>query len=226
MKKLLLSIGLMLIIQTLFAQETDRKSLRAKIKQSGGCTNAALTLSGGRVAFLKSSGWVASDVPSGLIDDLKELDGSGKTLQEIVLTDNGSWVIIYGRNGFSSHRIPTDLRDKLNKWNDEDEEIISVTFNDNGEWIAITKNKYSASEDDVYDMIDKGEDEYGAFLSAHLTNDGMVLCFKRGYKYRGNVPERLKQKLRESDLDVKRVKFLSDGSYFFSDAIGNCGYNM
>jgi hypothetical protein len=215
MKKILLSINLLLIIQTVFAQETDRRSLRAKMKEDGGCKNVALTLTGGRVAFLKSSGWVASDVPSGLIDDLKEVDGTGKTLQEIVLTENGSWLVIY-----------TDLRDKLSQWNDEGEEIISATFNDNGDWIAITKNKYSASEDEVYDMIDKGENEFGAFLSAHLTNDGMVLCFKRGYKYRGNVPERLKQKLRESKLDVIRVKFLSDGSYFFSDAIGNCGFNM
>lgn len=226
MRKLLLSISLLLIIQTLFAQETDRISLRAKMKDDGGCKNVALTLSGGRVAFLKSSGWVASDVPSGLIDDLKELDGTGKTLQEIVLTEKGSWLIIYGINGYSTHLCPTDLRDKLSKWNDEGEEIISATFNDNGDWIAITKNKYSASEDYMYDMIDKGEDEFGAFLSAHLTNDGMVLCFKRGYKYRGNVPERLKQKLRESSLDVKRVKFLSDGSYFFADANGSCGYNL
>ena len=158
---------------------------------------------------------MASDVPSGLIDDLKKLDESGKTLQEIVLTEQGKWLIIYGTNGYSSHLLPTDLRNKLSRWNDEEEEIISATFNDNGDWIAVTKNEYAASQDYVYDMIDKGEDEFGTFLSAHLTNDGMVLCFKRGYKYRGNVPEQLKQKLRESKLDVIRVKFLSGGSYFF-----------
>lgn len=226
MKRLFLFISLFFTTQALIAQQTDRATLLAKIKAAGGCKNVALTEDGGRVAFLKSSGWVASGVPSGLIDDLKELDGSGKTLREVVLTEKGSWLIIYGSCGYSSNLIPTDLRDKLSKWNDEAEEIISVTFNDNGDWIAITKDKYSASEDYMYDMIDEGEDKYGGILSAHLTNDGMVLCFKRGYKYRGYVPERLKEKLRESKIDVSTVKFLSDGTYFFSDAIGNCYYNM
>lgn len=42
----------------------------------------------------------------------------------------------------------------------------------------------------------------------------------------GDVPDVLKQKLRETSIDVYRIKFLSDGAYFIADKEGHYSYYM
>ena len=59
-----------------------------------------------------------------------------------------------------------------------------------------------------------------------MTDDGMVLCFEEGYKYLGEVPDTLRNKLKETSIDVYRVKFLSDGTYFIADKKGTYAYYM
>lgn len=207
-------------------ERSGRKFLRDKIQEWGECKNVAMTLTGGDVALQRINGWAAQGAPTAMTDKLSELNRKNQLIDDIVLTESGSWLILWGNNGISSFGTPTGLYPKLKKWNDENEVITSVTFNDRGDWIAITKKKYSASSEKVMDYIRDGENEFGEFWAAHLTNDGMVLCYERGYKYLGNVPENLKQKLRDTKIDVFRIKFLSDGSYFIADFNGNYSYNM
>ena len=207
-------------------ERAGRKFLRDQIKEWGECKNVAMTLTGGDVALYKTNGWAAQGAPKAMTDKFKELNAADRLIDDIVLTEDGSWLILWGNNGISSYGTPPGLYSKLEKWNNEKEVITSVTFNDRGDWIAITKNKYSASSEKVMNYIREGENEFGEFWAAHLTNDGMVLCYERGYKYLGNVPDNLKQKLKETKIDVFRIKFLSDGSYFIADFNGNYAYNM
>jgi len=207
-------------------ERSGRKFLRDKINEWGECKNVAMTLTGGDVAIYKTNGWAAQGAPKEMTDKLKELHDKNKLIDDIVLTESGSWLILWGTNGISSYGTPDGLYPKLKRWNEENEVITSVTFNDHGDWIAITKTKYSASSKKVLSYIKEGEAEFGEFWAAHLTNDGLVLCYEKGYKFLGNVPDNLKKKLKDTKINVFRIKFLNDGSYFIADFEGNFAYNM
>lgn len=203
-----------------------RQFLRDQIKEWGECKNVAMTLTGGDVALYKRNGWAASKAPDDMTDKLKELHDDDKLIDDIVLTEDGSWLILWGTNGISSYGAPDDLFSKLKKWNNEGEVVLSVTFNDKGEWIAITNKKYSASSESILDFIKDGNEKYGQLWAAHMTNDGLVLCYEKGYKFLGNVPDNLRNKLNETRINVYRIKFLSDGTYFIADKEGRYAYNM
>lgn len=207
-------------------ERSGRKFLRDQIKEWGKCKNVAMTMTGGDVALYGSNGWAAQGAPKAMTKKFKELHDGSKLIDDIVLTENGNWLILWGNNGISSFGEPPGLFPKLRKWNDENEVITSVTFNDLGDWIAITKTKYSASSDKIMNYIREGEGEFGEFWAAHMTDDGLVLCYEKGYKFVGNVPENLKKKLKETKINVFRIKFLSDGSYFIADFDGSYAYNM
>jgi hypothetical protein len=207
-------------------ERTGRKFLRDQISQWGECKNVAMTMTGGDVALYKKNGWAAQGAPKSMTEKFNELNEADRLIDDVVLTEEGNWLILWGNNGISSFGTPDGLYSKLKKWNQEKEVITSVTFNDLGDWIAITKKKYSASSEKIMKYIQEGENEYGEFWAAHLTNDGLVLCYERGYKYMGNVPENLKLKLKETKINVFRIKFLSDGSFFIADFKGNYDYNM
>jgi hypothetical protein len=207
-------------------ERAGRKFLRDQIKEWGKCKNVAMTMTGGDVALYGTNGWAAKGAPIAMTNKFKELNKTDNLIDDIVLTENGNWLILWGNNGISSYGTPPSLYEKLKKWNDENDVITSVTFNDDGDWIAITKTKFSASSDKIMNYIKEGEYKHGEFWAAHLTNDGLVLCFEKGYSFLGNVPSNLKQKLNETELNVFRLKFLSDGSYFIADFDGRYAFNM
>lgn len=47
-----------------------------------------------------------------------------------------------------------------------------------------------------------------------------------GYKFLGNVPQKLKDALKASKYDVYRIKFTKEGSYFFADQEGHYTFWM
>jgi hypothetical protein len=61
--------------------------------------------------------------------------------------------------------------------------------------------------------------------TACLTDDAAVAVFENGYSFMGNVPESLKNALRETSKDVYRLK-IAGNSWFFADSDGNYEYNM
>ncbi|GGZ33326.1 hypothetical protein GCM10007049_28720 [Echinicola pacifica] len=207
---------------TLFAQGRDH--IKSQIERWGECKNVALTLTGGDVALYGKNGWAASSVPTGMSDALNELNGDDRLIDDVQLTEEGSWLILYGDNGVRWYDIPSGLEDKIRIMNDNDEVITSITFNDLGDWIIISQENISASSTGIYSWIQEGLDKFGALWAAHLTDDGIVLCYSEGYRFYGNVPDRLKNKLEETNLDVYRVKFLSDGAYFIADREGGFAY--
>jgi len=202
----------------------SREYIRNKIEYWGECKNVAITLTGGDAALYGRNGWAGKGLPSDFTDALDELNDDNALIDDIQITEDGSWLILHGNNGLQWYDIPSSLESKLREFNDDNEVITSVTFNDAGDWIAITTEHIASSDAEINEWVTDGLDDYGALWAAHITEDAIVACYARGYKYFGNVPERLKDKLRETDMDVYRIKFLSDGTFFIADKKGNYAY--
>ncbi len=206
--------------------ESNRDYVKKSIKSWGSARNVAITRYGGDVALYGKNGYSCSGVPVGLKDALKSLHDKGEFIDDVQLTDNGRWLVLYGTNGFIWNNLPYSLERKLREYNSNGEIVTSVTFNDAGDWIIISTEHVAASTTEIYGWIEDGMYQFGQLWAAHITDDGLALCYAEGYKFLGNVPYRLKDKLSSSKLNVFRIKFLSDGSYFFADRNGYYSYYM
>jgi hypothetical protein len=206
-----------------FAQ--SREYIRNAISEWGECRNVAITKYNGDLALYGSNGYAHSGCPKGLNDAITELHNDGEYIDDVQLTEDGSWVILYGDNGLRWNDIPYSLEQKLREYNNMGEVITSVTFNDAGNWIVITKNYFSSSHSEVNQWLKEGNEEYGLLWAACVTDDAIVAVFDDGYKFIGNVPESLKKALRETNLDVYRLK-IAGSAWFFADKNGRYNYNM
>lgn len=54
----------------------------------------------------------------------------------------------------------------------------------------------------------------------------VVLCYEESYRFYGNVPQRLRDALKNCKYDIFRIKFTHNGSYFIADKKGNYSYWM
>lgn len=205
--------------------QNSRQYIRESIDGWGSCKNVAITRTNGDVAIYGSNGWSASSVPSGMTEAFRDLHDREKQLKDIVLTEDGNWIILWGGNGYNSEGLPGSLSNKLRQFNDDREELTSVAFNDAGEWAIVGVNHIAASDDDIQDWLLSGLDDYGTLWSVHMTEDSMIAVYEGGYKFLGDVPQGLKDALRETDLNVYRAKFAGQ-SWFFADRNGNYQYNM
>ncbi len=201
-----------------------RQFLREKIKEWGSCKTVAITLDGGDVALYGKNGWAGLGIPNTLSNVLDQLNKADQLVHDVQLTEQGKWLVLYGENGMKWSNIPVELESSLREINDNLEVVQSATFNDVGDWIVVTDKRLATSSEQVKNWIRQGESTFGPVQSAHLTNEGMIVVYKSGFKYYGNVPQPLKKALSESDLKVFRVKFLSNGAYFFCDLYGNYAF--
>jgi hypothetical protein len=224
MKKLILLILIISIQNLSFGQ--GRKFLRDKIIEWGSCKNVAMTLTGGDLALNGKNGFASQKIPTSMYNKLEELNEKNLLIDDVTLTENNNWIILWGNNGFYSYGSPTSLTKKLREWNNEGEVINSITFNDNGEWIVISDKKFSASSGKIVDWLKEGESKHGELWAACMTNDALVAVYSRGYKFLGKVPEKLKKKLTSTSINVYRLKFLSNGHYFFADKKGEYDFFM
>lgn len=205
--------------------QNSRQYIRENIDEWGQCSNVAITRTNGDVAIYGSNGWAASQVPSGMTAAFRDLHDREKTLKDIVLTEDGSWLILWGGNGYNSEGLTSSLSNKLRQFNDDREELTSVAFNDAGEWAIVGVSHIAASSDAIEDWLLSGLDDYGTLWSVHMTDDSMIAVYENGYKFLGDVPESMKDALRNTDLNVYRAKFAGQ-SWFFADRNGNYQYNM
>ena len=223
MKKIIFLALILVLAQQSSAGQT-RKFLRDKIAEWGSCKNVAMTLTGGDVALIERNGWAATGIPDEMTAELNELNDKDELIDDVVLTEDGNWLVLWSNNGVTSSGAPRSLDEMIDEWNEAAETINSITFNDAGDWIMISDDKYSASDAELLEWIGQGENEFGELWAAHMTNTGLVAVYENGYKFLGDVPDNLIEKLNETDLDVYRLKFLSDGSYFIADEEGNYVY--
>ena len=203
----------------------SRAYIREQITEWGECRNVALTKTNGDLAIHGRNGWAGFGLPTRLSEALTELNKDNKYITDVQLTENGNWIVLYGNNGFRWEGIPQSLEDKIRDYNARNEEVTSVTFNDSGDWIVITTEHYASSDARITAWLKEGATEYGMLWAACVTEDGMVACYEKGYKFYGEIPSELRQRLREADFDVYRIKIAGD-AYFFADEEGHFHYKM
>lgn len=208
-----------------FAQ-SSRSIIKRQIDEWGSCRNVTVTLTGGDLALNGKNACVCPNVPVELALELAKLQEKDAYIDDVQLTEKGVWLILYDDNGFVWDELPPDLESKLAEYNRDGDIVTSVAFNDKGDWILISTEHFNTSSPDLDSWISEGIEMYGQLWTAHMTDDGIILCFENGYRLQGNVPDTLRQKLREVDIDVYRVKFLSDGTYFIADQDGQYAYYM
>ena len=218
-----LLLGLLFVSNMLCAQ--GRSYIREAIKEWGECRNVAITKTNGDIALYGHNGCARSGCPRDLSDAITELNNEEEYIDDIQLTENGNWLILYGDNGLRWRGSPYSLERQIRDANNNKEVITSITFNDAGNWIVITTKYFIASNSEVTSWLKDGYDEYGQLWAACVTDDAVVAVFERGYKFIGNVPEDLKTALRNTSLNVYRLK-IAGGSWFFADKEGSYQYSM
>lgn len=223
MKKMYLFALLMLVPLVSFGQ--GRKFIKDEIAKHNECRNVAITKSNGDLMLYGRNGWAGTGLPSGLSDALSELNDDNEYIDDVQLTENGSWLILWGNNGFRWNNIPYSLEKKIREWNNANEVVTSVTFNDAGQWIAVSENYISASETWIQDWLVEGLNKYGQLWAVCITSDAMVACYESGYKYYGEVPQSLKDALKNEHRNVYRIK-IAGTAWFYADSNGSFRYYM
>ncbi len=225
-RKTALIVALMtMLLLPLHAQE-GRDYIKNAISGWGRCRNVAITDNGGDLALVDKNDYAHSGIPQDLADALKENREEGAFIDDVQLTEGGAWLILLDNNGFQWSNIPSDLESKLREWNEAGDTVTSVTFNDSGDWIAVSTEHIATSSSDLTEWVKEGIETHGQLWAAHITEDAVALCFENGYKFLGDVPQRLKDALRETKYDVFRIKFTKAGSYFFADTKGHYTFWM
>jgi hypothetical protein len=232
LKKMLIGIYALcgLLPQMIFAQEVQdsREYIRNSIKEWGLCHNVAITKTNGDIALTGKNTVAYANIPSSLVDAIQELRNSGENIKDIQLTESGRWLILYGNNGCWWDGLSDDdtLLQELQWYNQRGEVITSVTFNDYGDWVVTTENNFSCSDTGIQTWLEEGIEKYGSIWAVSIGDDDCVVAvFKDGYRFLGDIPEDLKKELRNTDLDVFRLKVAGD-SWFFADVNGHYKYNM
>ena len=202
-----------------------RSYIRQCISAWGSCRNVAITRTNGDLALNNLNACAMSGLPSGLKTALDKLNDEGEYIDDVVLTENGRYLILYGKNGIIWNDIPYSLEKKLREYNDIDEIILSVTFNDAGNWVVITTNYYASSDTEIQKWLKDGNDEFGMLWSVCITDDAIVAVFAHGYKSIGNIPADLSKALKDTHIDVFRLK-IAGSAWFFADNAGHYEYNM
>lgn len=223
LKKSVLLILTLTIPFGVFSQ--GREYIRSQIKAKGECRNVAITQTNGDLMLYGKNRWASTGCPKSLTDALDELNDEKQYIDDVQLTEAGRWLILYGNNGFRWNDIPYSLERKIREYNSDNEVITSVTFNDAGDWIVISKNYYSASDQRIQAWLKEGNEKYGQLWAACITEDACVAVFETGYQFLGNVPYSLKNALKETRINVFRLKIAGD-SWFFADFQGSYHYNM
>ncbi len=220
----LLVLGLfMLVSVSSFGQ--GRTFIKQKIRENGECRNVAITKTNGDLMLYGRNGLANDGCPQSLRNALAELNKDNEFIDDVQLTENGRWLILYGNNGIRWNDIPYSLERKLREFNNKGEVITSVTFNDAGDWIIITTNYFSSSDTRINEWLKEGNEKHGQLWAACVTDDAIVAVFQSGYKFFGEVPYSLKEALRNTRLDVFRLKIAGD-AWFFADKNGRFEYNM
>lgn len=207
------------------AQNRDRNYIKDCIRKYGECRNVAITKYNGDLMLYGQNGWAASGCPKDLTNALRELHDDNEYIDDVQLTENGRWLILYGDNGLQWNDIPYDLEQQLREWNREQEVITSVSFNDSGDWIAVSKGYIAASSPEIQDFVAEGMEDHGGVWATCVTEDAIVVVYEEGYRTFGEVPDSLVDALKETSINVYRLK-IAGSSWFFSDGVSKYNYRM
>lgn len=225
LKSVLLLMAMIMTATSVNAQR-DRNYVKNAIKRWGSCKNVAITKTNGDVALSGRNGYVASNVPTELLNKLKELNKSNLLIDDVQLTESGRWCVLYGKNDATwTNNIPANLASKIREFHSSNYMVRSISFNDYGDWVIVSDEYYATSSSDLTNWLRNGSNKYGRLWAVCITDDAAVAVFANGFCVRGNVPEDLLSALRSTSFNVYRLK-ISGSSWFFADENGNYRYYM
>ena len=223
-KSMLFVLAMSLTATSAIAQR-DRNYVKNAIKKWGSCKNVAITKTNGDVALHNRNEYAVSNVPSDLLSKLKQLHAQKKLIDDVQLTESGRWCVLVDDNGASWSDIPKGLEMKIRDYNDKAYTVRAITFNDSNDWIIVSDEYFSTSSVDLDNWLTEGLRKWGKLWAVSLSDDAAVAVYERGFSYRGNVPENMKQALRSTSFDVFRLKIAGTG-WFFADVNENYQYHM
>ena len=196
-----------------------REFVRNHIEKNCNCRIVAITKIGGDIVVCGKNNWAANGCARNITDKLQEISSDGEKIIDVCLTELGRFVVLYGRNAGSWNNIPSDMEYHLRRLNANDEELYSATLNDAGDWIVVGSEHYACSATWLKQWLADGGIKYGTLLAAAVSTDAAVAVYDGGYKFYGNVPEDLKDALRNTSVDVRIIK-IAGPAWFFADKTG------
>lgn len=197
----------------------SRQFVKDHIRKNDNCRIVAITKTGGDIVVCGDNDWAASGCSTRITDILQMIFNKGETIRDVCLTEMGRFIVLYGKNAANWNDIPTDMEYHLRKMNDDGEDLYSATFNDAGDWIVVGSEHYACSATWLKEWLAGGAREYGLLRAAAVSSDAAVACFDGGYLFFGNVPQNLKNALREADFDVRIIK-IAGSAWFFASEYG------
>ncbi len=209
-----------------FAQTGNATYIRNFINSQGQCKTGALTSSNGCVAIVGGNGYAASGIPQSLNEHLAAESKAGRTIDDICLTENGSWYCV--GDTLRGVNCPQAMINTVNNFCRLGDRILCVTFDDNGNWIVISSGHWSASNTSIEGNMKKAQNMHGNILTAHLGNDGglAVIC-QNGSTVFGNVPSSLTTFLQTKlNFAAMYIKFSTNGSWLITGRSSEYAYSM
>ena len=207
------------------ADAQGRKYVKDQIANYGECRTVAITKRNGNIMIYQDNGWAANGCPQEMINTIKKLNNEKKYITDVHLTEKGKWIVLHGTNEARWNGITESLKERILEWNRNGDNVRSISFNDRGEWIAISEEHISASNSELQQWVVDGTELYGCAWTACVTDNAMVVVYENGYRYRGSVPQSLKDALNETNINVYLIKIAGD-SWFFSDGTSAYQYYM
>ncbi len=193
----------------------SRDILKELIDESNNCRIVAFYKNGG-IAITKNNAYAYSGIPSRMADAIERLVDNDDFIREVVMSNDGKWLIIQNNRGFVSDNLPDDLLEALHELSGNREIIKTVAFNEDDDWIVVTNRHYIASNPRLQRWVRDGHEEYGAIEDIYMSGDAIVACFESGYRYL-NAPQKLKEALKECKYSIEQCSFnVMSGCYFFS----------
>lgn len=203
----------------------DRQQIKNAINKYEYCRILSLTEGMGDAAILKTNGYSTLGCSEKMRTDLAYILNRNYTIDDVHISESGSWVIVYGKNGFEYEGIPQTLLDKLNELNKLNKQIISVSFNTSGEWVVVTTTEINSSHQTLLDWVVRDMGTKGQVRSTFLSRNLKIVLYENGYSVMGRLPWSLQNALNSTFLEVNKIS-VAGNSWFFADAQGYCQYEM
>lgn len=195
-----------------------------QIMEEGKCRLGALTEYGKGIVIYGSNGYVWSSIPNKLGEKMKDINGSGKTINSISITNSGYYCVVYEQNAWYGV-VSEEMKRKLNEFNKNTEEILSISINEKGDFAIVTDKHFIASHTSDYSNMKKAFERYGCIKDVCTTNKGICVVCQNGIYY-NRIPENLGEKLRSIGFHPDHVTYTDSGTFLITTESGKYAYRM
>lgn len=202
-----------------------RNQLRKSINKWGECKNGSLSIEYGAVALYGRNGYFCSAaVDNRISSKLKSINKDGGTINDVVITENGNFIILYDDNHWYGV-LPTGLKSVLDDypWNTK---FRSISFNESGTYAITTSVGFKSNNAEYQSFYDVNLNEYGELYSVNICGDGAVFCYSDGARFCGHIPNEVVSGIRRFSSTPKYVKFNKHGDYLICSASGAYSYSI